>query len=281
MSFYEFRFEKFHALHKRGNIPDSDLVTFTIIINQLDRGHGSALFNVVTTNSIQSTDDRSADTPMYLAYPARNPLNIDVDWTTGPFEIAPNDEVLVIYSGTNTSDSSLASLSNQEQDELELKILNKIVQKGVSVFLGAGIGEELGEAFSDAFKEIFEDPVGDLIGYSRQGPCNGPVFSDAKRFSGAELDNLPVGPLASDTYAYPNPGFRYTNHYTDEATHDTDVCGHVAETDVTFSLFRLPYVSVKNLMNRRFPDYYPSLRNARPTAPAFSLKRALGVLPPE
>lgn len=280
MSFYEFRFENFHALHKRGNIPDSDLVTFTIMINQIDRGHGSALFNVVTTNSVQSTDDRSADTPMYLAYPARNSLNMDLDWTTGPFETAPGDELLVIYSGTNTSDSSIASLPNQDQDELELKILNAIAKKGVAVVLGAGIGEELGNAFSEAFKEIFEDPVGDLIGYSRQGPCNGPVFSDARRFSAVELDNLNVGPLASGSGSYRFPGVRFTNHYTDAATHDSSICGDIAETDVTFSLFRLPYVSVKDLMRRRFGGR-SSLRSIRETESAFSLKRALGVLPPQ
>jgi len=280
MSFYEFRFEKFHAIHKRGNIPDSDLVTFTVMINQIDRGHGSALFNVVTTNSVQSTDDVSADTPMYPAYPARNALNMDVGWTTGPFETAPNDEVVVIYSGTNTSDSSLASLPNQDQDELELKILNAIAKKGVAVVLGAGIGEELGSAFSEAFKEIFEDPIGDLIGYSRQGPCNGPVFSDARRLTGAELDNLNVGPLASDIGPYRYPGVRFTNHYTDEATHDSDVCGNVAETDVTYSLFRLPYVSVKDLMSRRFGGR-TSLRSIRETESAFSVKRALGISPPQ
>ncbi len=279
MSFYEFRFENFHAFHKRGNIPDSDLVTFTIIINHIDRGHGSALFNVVTTNSIYSTDDLSAATPMYLAYPARNRLNMDVGWSTGPFETAPTDEVVVIYSGTNTSDSSLASLPNQDQDELELKILNAIAKKGVAVVLGAGIGEELGNAFSEAFKEIFEDPIGDLIGYSRQGPCNGPVFSDARRFTGAELDNLNVGPLASGSGFYSFPGVRFTNHYTDEATHDSSVCGHVAETDVTFSLLRLPYVSVKDLMSRRF-EGRSSLRSIRPTESAFSVKQALGISPP-
>jgi hypothetical protein len=279
MSFYEFRFEKFHALHKRGNIPDSDLVTFTIMINRIDRGHGSALFNVVVTDSVQSTDDRSADTPMYLAYPAKNPLHIDQDWTTGPFETSPDDEVLVIYSGTNTSDSSLSSLSHQEEDELELKILNKIMQKGVGLIVGAGFGDDIGSAFSEGFKDILEDPVGDLIGYSRQGPCNGPVFSDARRFTGAELDNLNVEPLASDSGPYRHPGVRFTNHYTDEATHDSDVCGNVAETDVTFSIFRLPYVSVKDLMGRRFGGR-TSLRSIRETETAFSVKQALGVSPP-
>lgn len=293
MSFYEFRFEKFQVFHKRGIINDQDLVTFTVMVNRIDRGHGSVLFPVVTSNSVHSVDD-IADTGAQ-AYPPGNRLNMTKDWTTGPFEIAPNDEVIVIYTGTNTSDSSLSSLPHQEQDELELEILNQIAKKGVALVAGVGLGEELGNLFSQAFREIFENPVGDLIGYSRQGPCNGPVFSDARRFSGNDLDNLnaqllpytrPDSAFYSGSGSYRNPGVRYTHHYTDEATHDSAICGHFADTDVTFSLFRLPYLSVKDLVSRRFPGRAPSAGLRQLGQPprfqpgtTISIKSLLGVQP--
>jgi hypothetical protein len=242
----------------------------------------------LTTNTVHTTDDISDETGT-TAFPAGNAVNTTINWITGPFAIAPDDDVIVVYTGTNTSDSGLASLGNEEQDDLELEILNSIFKRGVALVSGVALGAEIGALFSDAFKEVFKDPVGDLIGYSRQGPCNGPVFADAIRFSGRQLDDLVVGPIPylphnSGTVPgrgnYPNPGVRYTRHYTDEASHDSEICGHFAETDVTFSISRLPYISVKDLMRRRFPSYYPYIRKgARPSGEAFSLKRVLGVLP--
>jgi hypothetical protein len=285
MSFYEFRFEEFQAIHKRGNVLDDDLITFTILINQVDRGHGSGLFVSVYTNSFHSTDDFSFLTSVY-AHPAGHTLNMGEDWTAGPFEIAPADDIIIIYTGVNTSDSSLANSPAQER--LELDILNQVAKKGIGLVAGVGLGVELGELFSDAFNELIADPVGDLLDWHANGPCNGLVFSDAVRFSGRELDDLAMGPLThtlnprtsyAQTANYGCPGIRFTKRYTDAASHNTDICGHVAETDVTFSLFRLPYVSVKNLMGRRFPDYHSSLRSVRPPGSAFSLKRVLGVLP--
>jgi hypothetical protein len=288
MSFYEFRFERFQVLHKRGIINDQDLVTFTILINGMDRGHGSVLFSVVSSNSVHSVDDIAADS-WYRAYPAGNTLNMTSGWVTGPFEIAPDDDVVVIFTGTNTSDSSLSSLPHQDEDELELKILNQIAKKGVALVSGVGLGEELGNLFSEAFEKIFEDPVGDLIGYSRQGPCNGPVFSDAIRFTGHDLDHLDAQQLSPNppaTGSYRNPGVRFTRHYTDEATHDESICGHFADTDVTWALFRSPYVSVKDLIDWRFRGMSPSagLRHlAQPPkfqpGSTISIKSLFGVLP--
>ena len=286
MSFYEFQFEGFHTFHKRGNIPDKDLVTFTVLINQIDRGHGSDTFPAVISNHTESVYD-DADTGLRAYWP-KNPLNISESWGVGPLEILPGDDIIVAYSGTNISDQS--DPHQAERDRLELDILNEVAKRGVGLFLGAGFGSEIGGLFSSAFNDYFKDPVGDFLGYKPVGGCNGPVFADARRFSANDLDSLDVQPLTfinapTTSYAsvknYPFPGKRFTQHATDAATHDSDQCGHIAETDVTFAVFRLPFVSVRALVARRKPGLFLSqgLRQLRPAGDAFSLKSVLGVLP--
>jgi hypothetical protein len=134
------------------------------------------------------------------------------DWQIGPLETAPSDIVDVVYTGTNVSDSGLSSLGTQKQDELEIKILNAVAKKFVGQVAGAGLGEALGSAFSEAFDKAFSDPVGDLIGYKRQGPCNGNVFAAAVPFRGSDLDHLAMSPL---TYTY-FPGTQYPETRTSE-----------------------------------------------------------------
>jgi hypothetical protein len=288
MSFYQFRFEQFHAIYLRGRTGDVDLITFTILINQRDRGHGSNFF-YVGAGSIQSTDDFSFLETNY-ATPPTQPLNMTADWMVGPFEIAPDDNVVVIYTGTNTSDSSLAN--SEEAERFQLDVMNTIAVKGVALIAGIELGEELGEIFSEGFRELIADPVGDLIGWVPDGPCNGAVFADAIGFTGRQLDNLAVGPLTHTLnprtdYAkevpYEYPGVRFTKNYTDAASHNTERCGDPAETDVTYAVFRLPYISVKDLMAKRFPNqiYYHKgmLPLGQPPNTTFGVKEALGILP--
>ena len=153
--------------------------------------------------------------------------------------------------------------------------------------LGAGFGDDLGSALSDAFDKAFKDPVGDLIGYHRQGPCNGTVFVGVERFSGTDLDNLVLGPLTYTLYPgtpyplntfSPYPGIRFTRTHTDADSHDTEICGHIAETDVTFSIVRLPFISVRTWTGVRFPNAVLSagLRRLRPQGTSFGVKSLLG-----
>jgi hypothetical protein len=189
MSFYIFRLEKIYVKEKRGQIPDDDAVTFAVFINQLDRGHASGLFYSMVPGTVASTDDRVAPENWMLAYTARNRLNSSELWAIGPLEIMPSDDVAIVYTGTNVSDSNLASLSTQKQDELEIKIADVVFKR----FVGLVTGElgDLGSALSTAFNEAFADPVGSLIGYKRQGPCNGPVFVGAEPFKIGCLDPVP------------------------------------------------------------------------------------------
>jgi hypothetical protein len=279
MGFYLFKLDRILVRRRRGNIPDHDVITFHIFINKLDRGHGSGVIPAVANNSSHLMDDRS---PGYYAYPARNLLNMAEHWTAGPFEIAEADDVSVVYTGTNLSDSGLSSLPHQEEQRTELDMLNYASRIAVGALAGAGVGEVLGRLFSAAFDEFIDDPIGDLIDYEEQGPCNGPVFSDAIQFSGTALDQLPMTSLPQFLW----PVISFTRSYSDAETHDTDICGDVAETDVTFSAFRLPYISLKYWMSSRFSGRAPSAGLRRLAQGPFaqpgstiSIKSLFGVLP--
>ncbi len=288
MGFYLFRLEKLDIKQKRGNVPDNDVITFTVMINQVDRGHGAGFFPAMVPGTAAYTYDITPDG--LPAFPASNRVNMSGDWQIGPLETAPSDDVAVVYTGTNTSDSGLASLGTQKQEELELKILNTVAKKFVGLIAGVGLGGTLGSAFSSAFDSAFKDPVGDLIGYHRQGPCNGPVFAGIVSFRGSDLDRLAMDVLTYTYFSgtpYPEtrtsmfPGVRFAKSYTDAATHDTGVCGAVAQTDVTFSVCRLPYISVKTWAPRRFsnPSLETGLRKFGKPNTTISVKSLLGVRP--
>jgi hypothetical protein len=261
MSFYFFKLDKIAVNHKRGNIPDQDVVTFNILVNQVDRGHGSGIFNGMV----------AGQTVPAAAVPPNNRLNIDASWNVGPLEIDPGDLVHVVYSGTNISDSQLESLSTKDQDAIELKLVDVAESAVLAPFATLG---EIPAALVDAFDNI-KDPVKTIIGFKAQGPCNGPVFSDAVPFAGSGLDNLAMLPPPTPQG---DPFLSFTQTHTDEATHDNNVCGHFAETSVTFLVFRRASVSVRQLMAQRFPGSGPGFRqHAKPGAATISLKSLLGL----
>jgi hypothetical protein len=94
-------------------------------------------------------------------------------------------------------------------------------------------------------------------------------------FSGSGIDSLPFAP------ASPYPKYSFTHTYSDAATHNSDICGHVAQIDVTFSILKPPYISVTVLFTQRFPGHAPSAGVGKAVAPRtdFSIKSILGVLP--
>jgi hypothetical protein len=261
MSFYTFRLDKISVKHKRGNLPDEDVVTFIILINQVDRGHGTGRFNGMVPNE-----------PVPLsAVPPNNRLNIDDGWDVGPLEVSPGDIVHVVYTGTNISDEQIESLNTKTQDEIEIKILNAMLAAGLTALGDAG---DVAALITGALNEI-KDPVSSILGFAPQGPCNGPVFSDAVEFSGSGLDSLQMVPPPTPQG---NPSISFTKTYTDEATHDPNLCGHKAETDITFTVFRRPFISVRHLMADRFQhSSFGVRRHGNPGATTISLKSVLGL----
>lgn len=235
MSFYLFRLDLIDVLHRRGVIPDDDVVTFSILVNQVDRGHGTGLFpDMVAGEPIPAS-----------AVPVGNRLNIDSSWTIGPLAIDPGDSVHVVYTGTNISDNQLVSLSTKDQDALEIRLLDAVAAAALTAAATLGA---VAAAIASGLSAI-GDPVGKFLGITPQGPCNGPVFSDAVQFSGSGLDNLGL----SSPSAGGLPSLAFTQTHDDAPTHDTSICGPIAETNITFSVIRQAVISTMTLLEKRFP----------------------------
>ncbi|MDT5148323.1 MAG: hypothetical protein QOI01_56 [Mycobacterium sp.] len=284
MSFYVFKLDKLWIDQTRGKIPDEDVVTFTVFVDQLDRGHGSGKFDAMTTGSAASTTDGAADGG--LAYPAGNLFNMSKNWRLGPLEVRYGENVSVVYTGTNTSDEQLSSLDTQKQDDLEIKILDYVAKKYVELILGGA--SDIGSALSGAFNQVFKDPIGALLDYHHLGPCNGVVFSGVVPFTGEGLDSLDSVAIPQTANATPpmpeQSTTSFTNTYTDVATHDPQICGPTASTRVTFSVFKLSFISVTWAIQGRFPStfggqYGPGLRQYGQPGTTISIKTLLGIRP--
>ena len=262
MAFYEFRLDRIDVRFQRGKIPDNDLVTFGVFINQVDRGHGVGNFTDVITG---------ASVPASGVQPESR-VNMSKQWIIGPLEVASGDGVSVVYTGMNLSDTP-GGLNAQQQSDVELKILDSVTSAVVGA---AGLGL-VGSALASALG-FLGDPIGKLLGVSKQFPCNGLVFSDGVPFTGAGLESL------FTTSSTPNADeVAFTKSYTDEATHDQGTCGRIAETDVTFSVLRVPSVSILSQLERVFGDRLDLKKGLRQFAstpsPSISLRSLLRLRP--
>jgi hypothetical protein len=248
MPFYAFRLDQMRVLQIRSNDLDDDVVTFTVFINNVDRGHRAGFFPSLAQGAVQ-------------------PLN----WLFGPFEVAQNDLVALVYSGTNTSDSQL---DFSQQDVIEVKILNAIAS-GVVGALGGAVGSAVGTVLG-----LIGDPVGKFLGFSPPQHCNGLVFSNAVEFTGGGLDHL----VFQGGQGGPPPNHsekHFTHTLTDETTHDSSACGDVAQTEVTLSVLQVQSASVRDCVSRRFPSapfLAEPLRRAT-RSNASSLRSLIGLRP--
>jgi hypothetical protein len=233
MAVFAFRLDFLAIKFQRGKLPDVDLITFAVLINQIERGHVSTVSGALISGfDFQFRLDPGVPTTAPLMY-------------LGPFDIKPGDLVTVAFSGMNISDNQ-SSLDHDKVDTLELKILGILT----SAAIGA-LGGEIGSAIASALGAI-GDPLSKLLGVSPQGPCNGLVFSDGIPFTEPGLVSLPFSPTSSSR---PDVEANFTRSYTDAATHDTSICGHIAETDVHFSVIAFPApLSVRALANIFFSD---------------------------
>ncbi|TRU81185.1 MAG: hypothetical protein EWV76_03710 [Microcystis novacekii Mn_MB_F_20050700_S1] len=261
MAFYAFRLDRINVITPRSNHLDDDVVTFGVLVNQVDIGHGTATFPSLSSGSMTLLPE----------VPPRNRKNINQRWECGPYEFSSGDLIHVFYSGFNIADDHNITLDTQKQDQIELKILNAILTGAVGAIgglIGAAIGAVLG---------AITDPIGSLLGYQPPVRCNGLVFSDAVEFSGAGLDSL-VMTVTSGDY---RPRITFTKRYTDETTHN-DQCGEIAKTEIVFSIIKVSSISIRALLLSRFLNVSPKngLRHLASTASTFSVKSLLGVRSP-
>src|SRR5690349_2493511 len=134
MGFYLFRLETVKFDWKRGNVPDDDIVTFSVMVNERDGGHGSGFFPAIADGTEAHTWDITPDG--FPAYPAKHTFNMSSDWQAGPLETVPSDIVNVVVTGTNMSDYGLSSIDTKKQDDMEIKILDTVAKKFVGLISG-------------------------------------------------------------------------------------------------------------------------------------------------
>jgi hypothetical protein len=222
MPFYAFRFDEIKVLETRAKILDDDVITFNVFVNNIERGRHARFFPSLDAGTV-----------------------VHPGWIIGPFELAPNDAVAVVYSGTNTSDNQLDST---QQDQIEIKILDTITTAAVGA-IGGPIGSVIGSVLG-----LIGDPVGKFLGFEPTGPCNGPLFFKSLQFTGGGLRDIPFqqGNGFLDTL----PGAtesHFSETLTGEATHST-ACGDTPRTEVTVSVLQMLSISVRDCVVRRFPS---------------------------
>jgi len=235
MPAFMFRLEKMFVQFQRGKNPDVDLITFGVVSNGAEQGHVGAFTGLLHTG----------DT-LAFTFPPTTPPGKWGTWEVGPMRVAPDQIVSVKYAGVNSSDPTDGGLSAEDQAKIAGTVWTGLV--GIS-FVAAGAPEVLtaiGAAFGAALTEIF----GDLVSQPR---CNGSVFADSIDFSGADL--------ARQTAA--SGSFSVTKSYTDDGSHPSE-CGHIAQTDVTFSV-RTVQESLRQFFGSRF-DLTQGLRKFFPGA---------------
>ena len=258
MSFYTFQLARIDAQSVRSNGPDdTDLITFAVLVNGRDQGHGTALTPVFP--GVLQANDITQGALINGMPTSRN--HMTDQWVIGPLWVQDTDQVSIVYSATNTNDSQLPTADQQQIDAWTVKFFDIVLSWLVGEFVsGLGlnpiteyIGANVGGA-AGAVAAFFADPVGTVLGLKPHGPCNGIVFAGKKEFTGAQLRQLPStavpapdNPLNRGARLVgPSAWSELTDHYTDEATHNNQVCaGSPAQTDVTIRITRYDYWSLE------------------------------------
>lgn len=244
MALYAFCLRELYANYQRGQIPDDDLVLFSVHLNQELKGWLSGRVPAVVTGSrtpfVACETIRFGGSALFAGGPRRRRVP-ETHWIVGPMEIAPTDLVTVAIVGTNLSDGGL---SDRDAEQFEIDVLDKITH-----FVTGGQLLALGESglLGREISAVLKDPVGAFLGLRRRGPCNGLAFVDGYTFTGGGLAELPFGPAASSETVIPavTEAVLPPHHVTDEAQHDRDRCGHIAETEATMSVLRWAHAAVR------------------------------------
>lgn len=277
--YYTFELSRIHCIQPRSKgASDVDLITFGVLVNQRDQGHGAVIVPVFGGSSM---------TPAQLMEESRtngygttfSGVHMGPDWMIGPTEVLDGDDVSIVLTGTNTNDSQLPTADQQKIDRLELDALNiyyswltgqfvsALGLAVVSEFVGSVIGGAGG-----AVASFFADPVGTLLGYEPKGPCNGLAFGANLSRSSRDLESLDWAPDPYQWATGPVEMAVITQTYDDSATHASQNCGATAQTEIDITVRRSQTWSMQR-QNWRNPVM--SVRQTYPNAA--SLKAAAGI----
>ncbi len=258
MGYFAFRLDELNVRYQRGKVMDVDIVALTVAVNGQPHGKIAGRFNASS----------GARIPAKLVEPdVRGRFGLALGgWIVGPIYIEPEDLVEVIYSGFNISDTPQGS--DEKIAALELKMLD--------AYYGALTGVAAGEALASVIASVvggFSGLTETVLGYKPRATCNGLVFSDTRSFTGSGLSKLPF--VQRSAYVESDE-VSFTYPYDDAATHDA-ACGHIAETDVTFSVLRFPYLSLWYFKSFFWPykDFRKGLRQLEPPGQPTSIREMI------
>jgi hypothetical protein len=277
MAFFSVQLAELNPRRIRSRATDVDLLSFSVLVASRDQGHGTALLPVWP--GVAMTADVFNQAAAANGYP-HTAANMSPDWIVGPLWVEDTERVEIVYAAVNTSDSQIPTARQEEVNRWTIKLTNIYLSLLVGEFVSAlglaSLAEYIGGQAGGAVAAFLADPVGTLLGYRPPGPCNGTVFAGKQSFTGAELAARTITPGTKRLWASQEVrtwSCDITDVTTDAATHDTDVCGAVAETDVTLRCTRFENWSLKGWSDKTLA---PGLR--RMYAPAGGdLKRIFGL----
>lgn len=248
MGFFSLQLAGLNPRTIRSRTTDIDLLTFGVIVAGRDQGHGAALLPVWPGHPITGAEfNQAADVNGY----PHSAANMSKDWTVGPLWVDDADRVDIVYTATNTSDSKLPTADQEQINKWTIKLtdiyLSLLVGEFVSALGLTSLTEYIGGQAGGAIASFFADPVGTLLGYKPAGPCNGTVFAGKQTFTGAELAAKTVTPGVEHVWGHEVKVWtaELTDSLNDGATHDTNTCGAIAETDVQLRFTRYEHWSLE------------------------------------
>ena len=262
MPFYAFRFDMLNSIFQRGKIADNDTVAFSVFVNQISRGGIAGLFIGMGSGDSVAAVEVPVDTATGAGVGNRiiNPNPGWSSWIIGPLLIQPGDQVIVNYTGMNISTTDFDRESDA-QGKFELQLLDTVIASvaGAAVAGLEGAASAIGGAILTWVKGVFPDFLGSLLSITGglTPDCDGLVFTDSISFIGSGLANLTYG--VPTIYADINSSLphatecSFTKQYDDSATHDSNNCGHIAETNVTYTILKVASLSAKYYLGRIFP----------------------------
>lgn len=269
MALFGFRLQTLATLSTRSRHTDDDVITFGVIINEKARGQCSGRSPAWGGSTIDI-----AFVPATVGTGSW-----DREFLVGPFDIEPNDTIRIFYSVTNVGDTQLP---DSKAEKLQIAIMDKMLTAAIGFVAGPGglalgvLGETLGTALG-----LISSPVAAALGWKPNGPCNGVVLGGGVDFTGAGVAQLDYSDRPSLISGLAPQHSKVTRHYDDQATHNTENCGALAQTDLTFEVMKFPRaVSVRTHAQRRrpnIPQLRDGLRQLRPGSGAIGVRQLLGL----
>ncbi|ABD06767.1 hypothetical protein RPB_2061 [Rhodopseudomonas palustris HaA2] len=270
MALFGFRLQTLATISLRSRHTDDDIITFAVAINEVVRGQCSGRSAAFGGGTID----------MAFVPATVGTGSWDRDFLVGPFDIEPEDSIRVFYSVTNIGDTQIP---DPKAEKLQIEIMDKMLVAAVGFVAGpAGlalgvIGEILGKALG-----LIPSPIATALGWKPNGPCNGVVLGGGVDFTGTGLGQLEfVDRPSLPSGVGPEQASKVTRHYDDEATHDIEKCGAIAQTDLTFEVMKFArVVSVRAHASRRrptAPQLRDGLRQLRPNAGPVGVRQLLGL----